>query len=176
TLYTPIEGVVTHISSPYPGVNVTPAGAEFDIVNPKTIYFSASADQTDVINLKEGMEGDISFDSYPDQIFKGKLYFIGFTPETNETGTVYETRFRLEDTTMNLPIKMGMTADADLNLKEVDNVLAVPTSFLQKDSKGNYVTIKINDKKTKKYVEVGDEINGNDVIKSGLTEGEVIYD
>lgn len=176
TLYTPIEGVVTHVSSPYPGVNITPAGAEFDIVNPKTIYFSASADQTDVVNLKEGMEANISFDAYPDQIFKGKLYFIGFTPETNETGTVYETRFRLDDTTTNLPIKMGMTADADLTLQEVDNVLSVPTSFLHKDSKGNYVTVKINNKKTKKYVETGIEINGNDVIKSGLTENDVIYD
>lgn len=175
-LYTPIEGIVTNVDSPYPGVNISPAGAEFDIVNPKTLYFSASADQTDVVNLKEGMTGDISFDAYPDKIFKGKLYFIGFTPETNETGTVYETRFRLDEATMKLPLKMGMTADVDINLQEEDNVLAIPTAFLNHDRKGSYVTVKINNLKTKRYVEVGDEINGNQVIKNGLSAGDVIYD
>jgi len=175
-LYTPIEGIVTQIGAPYPGVNITPAGAEFDVVNPKTIYFSATADQTDVINLTTGMTGRLSFDAYPDKTFTGTLYYISFVPQTGETGTVYETRFKLDDEAMRLPLKMAMTADLDIDLKKMNNVLSVPTAFIKKDSHGGYVTEKKDDKNIKIYVETGDEINGNTVINSGLSAGEVIYD
>lgn len=67
TLWTPIEGVVTRIDAPFAGVNITPAQAEFEIVNPKTIYFSATAEQADVVNLKEGLKGKIIFDAFPER-------------------------------------------------------------------------------------------------------------
>jgi len=175
-LWTPIEGIVTNISMPFAGVNITPAGAEFDIVNPKTIYYSATADQTDIVNLKENMTGKINFDAYPEKTFTGKLYYISFVPKAGETGTVYELRFKLNDTAMKLPLKMGMTADLNIDLKEVDNTLSVPTAFIKKDSHGEYVTEKKDDKNIKIYVKTGDEINGSIIINSGLTEGDVIYD
>ena len=175
-LYTPIEGIVTHVDTPYSGVNVTPAGAEFDIVNPKTIYYSATADQTDVVNLKENMTGKINFDAYPDKTFTGKLYYTSFTPKSGETGTVYELRFKLDDVAMKLPLKMGMTADLDIDLKVKNNVLSAPTAFIKKDSKGDFVTEKQNGKNVKIYVNTGDEINGSIIINNGLSKGDVIYD
>lgn len=176
SLWTPIEGIVTNIAMPFAGVNITPAGAEFDIVNPKTIYYSATADQTDIVNLKENMTGKINFDAYPEKTFTGKLYYISFVPKAGETGTVYELRFKLDDTAMKLPLKMGMTADLNIDLKEEDNTLSVPTAFIKKDSHGEYVTEKKDDKNIKIYVKTGDEINGSIIINSGLTEGDVIYD
>lgn len=175
-LITPIEGVVTHVDTPYPGINITPAGAEFEIVNPKTIYFSATADQTDVINLTTGMTGDLSFDAYPDKTFTGTLYYIGFVPKAGETGTVYEVRFRLDDDAKKLPLKMAMTADLNITLKERNNVLSVPTAFINKDNQGSYVTEKKDGKNTKVYVQTGEEINGNVIINDGLKTGDVVYD
>src|SRR3989344_8887947 len=32
-LWTPIEGVVTKVSTPFSGVNITPSGAEFEVIN-----------------------------------------------------------------------------------------------------------------------------------------------
>lgn len=175
-LWTPIEGIVTQVSVPYAGVNITPAGAEFDIVNPKTIYFSATADQTDVVNLTDGMTGSLSFDAYPDKTFIGKLYYISFIPQAGETGTVYETRFKLDDEAMKLPLKMEMTADLDLDLKVRNDVLSAPTAFIKKDKKGSYVIEKKDNKNVKVYIDIGDEINGNIIIKNGLSEDDVIYD
>ncbi len=175
-LFTPIEGVVTHVDTPYPGVNITPAGAEFDVVNPKTIYFSASADQTDVVKLRQDMAGKVNFDAYPEKTFGSNLYYVAFTPKTNETGTVYELRFKLNDQAMSLPLKMGMTGDLDILVKEIKDTLFAPSLFIKKDSKGSYVSAKENGKKVKKYVETGDEIDGNTIIKNGISAGEVIYD
>lgn len=176
SLWTPIEGIVTKVDVPFPGINITPAGADFKIINPKTIYFSATADQTEVIKLKDDMAAKISFDSYPEKTYEGKLYYIAFTPKQNETGTVYELRFKLEDRAMTLPLKMGMTGDLDIDLKEVKSVLSAPSAFIKKDNRGSYVKAKENGKDTKKYIKVGEEIDGKFIIINGLSNGDVIYD
>jgi len=175
-LSSPIEGIVTHVSVPYAGVNITPAGADFEVVNPKTLYFSVTAEQGDVINLKEGMMGEISFDAFPEKTYKGELYYISFSPKEGETGTVYELRIKLDEKVLNLPLKLAMTGDLDFLIKEEKGVLSAPSSFVKKDKKGSYVFVGSPAKKEKKYIEISDEIDGKYVIINGLTENEVIYD
>lgn len=88
-LWSPIEGLITHVSSPLAGVNITPSQAEFEIINPETIYFSASADQSEVVKLKEKMAGELTLDSYPESTFSGKIANISFIPKSGESGIVY---------------------------------------------------------------------------------------
>ena len=89
---------------------------------------------------------------------------------------MYKLKFKLDDRAMSLPLKMKMTGDLDINLKERKNVLAVPSGFIKKDRKGNYVKVFEQGKEIKKYVETGEEISGNVIIKNGLSAGDVIYD
>jgi len=175
-LWTPIEGVVTHISTPFAGVNVTPAGADFKVVNPKTLFFSVAAEQGDVINLKEGDVGEISFDAYPEKKFKANTYYISFSPKTGETGTVYELRLKLDGEAMNLPLKLAMSGDVDFVVKQENEVLSAPSSFIKKDGEGNYVYVGSPNKKVKKYIDISEEIDGKYVITNGLQEKDVIYD
>lgn len=175
-LWTPIEGIVTHVSVPFSGVNVTPAGADFQVVNPKTLFFSVSAEQGDVINLREGAVGEISFDAYPEKKFKSNLYYVSFIPKDGVTGTVYELRLNLDDQAQKLGLKLAMTGDVDFVVKEKRNVLSAPSSFVKKDGKGNYTYVGNPSKKVKKYIKVSEEIDGKYVITSGLQEKEIIYD
>lgn len=175
-LWTPIEGIVTHVSIPFAGVNITPAGADFEVVNPKTIYFSVSAEQGDVINLKEGMTGKVNLDAFPDKTYAGELYYISFSPKEGETGTVYELKLNLEEKAMNLPLRLAMTGDLEFLIKEEKNVISAPSSFIKKDKKGSYVFVGSPTKKTKRYLKISNEIDGKYVITNGLTENEVIYD
>ena len=176
SLWTPIEGIVTHVDTPFAGVNITPAGAEFDIVNPKTLFFSVTAEQGDVINLREGATGDISFDAFPEKKYKGNLNYISFSPKEGETGTVYELRLKLDDQAERLGLKLEMTGDVDFLIKEEKGVLSAPSSFVKKDGKGNYVYVGNPNKKVKKYIKISEEIDGKYVITNGLQEKEVIYD
>lgn len=174
-LWTPIEGIVTRITSPFAGVNITPAGAEFEVVNPKSLYFSISAEQSDVVKIKNGMRGEITFDAFPEKTYVGSVYFIAFSPRQGETGTVYEVRLKLDEDAMELPLKLSMTGDIDFLFKEEKNAISIPSSYLKNDSKGDYVYFE-KTKKEKRYVEVSEELDGKYIIKSGLTEGDVIYD
>jgi RND family efflux transporter MFP subunit len=174
TIWTPIEGIVTHIDIPTVGVNITPATATFEIVNPKTLYFSATVEQADVVKIKEGMMGKIVLDSFADFEDEAKVAYISFSPKAGETGTVYQIKLDLSEKTKQLPLRLGMTGDVEFLVKEKNDVIALPSRFIKKDKKGSYVFVKENNKNVKKYIETGEEIDGKIVIESGLKEGETV--
>lgn len=174
-LWTPIEGLVTRVASPFAGVNITPSQAEFDIVNPNTIYFSALADQTDIVKITNLKKGYIVFDSFPDKTVNGQITAIGFTPKNGETGTVYEVKLSLGDGNSDNRYRLGMTGDVEFVLKQKTNVLSVPSSYLKTENSKKYVYKKINDKKIKTFVTTGSEYGDDTEILDGLAAGDIVY-
>jgi RND family efflux transporter MFP subunit len=174
-LWTPIEGIVISADSPTAGVNITPTQAEFQIINPKTIYFLATADQTDVVGLTTNQSGKIILDPFPDQEISSQITNISFSPKSGETGTVYEVKMSLPLTANRLMLRLGMTGDAQFITKELPNVLAVPTKFVKTDKEGlKYVWLKDGKNKKKWVVTLGDTLDSQVEIKSGLEEGNII--
>lgn len=172
-LWTPIDGVVTRVESPKAGVNITPAQAEFDIVNPNTIYFLATADQNDVIKLKDNMPGNITLDAFSEATTSGNIKFISFVPKSDEAGTVYKVKVVLNDN--KLPLRIGMTGDAEFTLKEKADALAIPSSYIKTEGGKYYVLKKQGDDRKKTYIILGDEWGEMTEIKEGLLENDVIY-
>ena len=173
-IFTPIEGIVTKVEVPKAGVNITPANATFEIVNPKTLYFSATVEQVDVINIKEGMKGKLTLDAFPDFEDEVKISYISFAPQIGEVGTVYEVKINFSEITKKLPLRLGMTGDVDFLIKEKNNVLVLPSRFIKKDKKGSYVFVKEKNKNVKRYIKTGEEIDGKILIESGLKEGDKV--
>ena len=171
-IWTPIEGVVVRVDVPFSGLNITPAQAEFEIINPKTLYFSATADQTEVVSLKQGQKGKIIFDSFPNEEFDGEIYWIAFTPKKGESGTVYQIKIKFDP--KGYDFKLGMSGDVEFLIKEKKNVITVPQGYLKKDKKGDYVNLIKNGKVNKIYIKKGEEIDGKVIIQEGLKEGDFI--
>jgi membrane fusion protein, multidrug efflux system len=175
-LSTPINGIVTRIDTPYSGVNITPAGAVFEITNPESVYLSVSADQNEVINIKSGMKTEILMDSYPNEKLVGTVDNISFNPKTDESNTVYEVKVKLPNGNPDYKYRIDMTADAIFTIKNKQNVLSVPTQFVKQDGEEKYVYIMKNNQKIKNPIKTGDEFDNDTEILSGLSEGEFIYD
>lgn len=175
-LSTPIEGIVTKVTSPFAGVNIIPNEAEFDVINPQTVFFSVFADQTEVVNIVDGKTGEIILDSYPDQKISGTVKNIAFTPKEDETGTVYVVKMSLEVDNSGYQYRLGMTGDATFTLKETGDVIAVPEEFIKTENGKKYVLKKEKNKKVKTFVQIGKTIDASAEITSGLKEGDVIYD
>lgn len=172
-IYSPISGIVTDAEPSLPGVNIAASNlGKYEIVNPETIFLDVNADQTEFIDLKEGMQASIVFDSYPDKKTKGVIKNISFTPKTDETGTVYRIKVAFSETS-NSKYKMGMTGDATFVTGEKKDVLYIPIKFVKSDEKGKYI---LGKNKEKKYVTTGMETEENIEIIKGLSKGEVIYD
>jgi membrane fusion protein, multidrug efflux system len=175
SLWTPIEGVVTSIDAPFAGQNITPATATFEVINPKTIYFSSTADQTEVTSFVPGMTGQVTLDSFPDTVFEGTVQNISFTPKAGESGTVYEIKVGVDTTVLGDKLKLGMTGDINFVIKEIPNVLVIPEGYLKKDNGKYSVTVIEAGKMIKKEVTVGDAVEGMMEITGGLNEKDVIY-
>ncbi|MDO8610841.1 MAG: efflux RND transporter periplasmic adaptor subunit [bacterium] len=175
-LFTPIEGLIVRVDAPFSGLNISPAQAEFEIINPKTIFFSATADQSDVIKLQQGLTGNIVLDSFPDLTINATIKNISFIPKTGETGTVYEVKMLMNSENEEYKYRFGMTGDANFIVNQKSNVLYVPSNYIKDDKEKKYVMKKEGDKKVKTYVHVGNEIDSNTIITSGLNEGDSIYD
>lgn len=177
TIYAPIDGIITGLAAPFPGVHVTAATSEIEITNPNSLYFSLLPDQNEVTTLFASMSADIIFDSYPEETVSGTVDDIAFVPKAGESSTVYEVKihFPLNDPS-HTKYRLGMTGDATFLLKEKNDVLAVPPAFVKVEKDKKYVMKQSGNKKEKVYVETGLEMDQLTEITGGLAEGDVIYD
>lgn len=173
-LYTPIDGVVTRADALFAGANAIMGSTTYEVINPNTIYFAVSADQTDVVNFTDGQNCNITLDAYPNEILNGTIRRISFTPKTDETGTVYKVEVNLTEPNFEYKYRLGMTGDATFIAKQRINTLLLPLKFVKTDDKGTYVFI--NQKGTKKYIKTGIENDTDIEIINGLSEGETVYD
>lgn len=172
-LITPIAGIVVKADPTYTGANIISTQAQYEIVNPKTLYFEGVADQTEVVKLKNGMTGGLTLDAYPDQSFRGRITTLAFTPKTEETGTVYAVKFVFPVKETSLAYKIGMTGDLTFTTKKKNRVLYLPIKFIKSEDRQKYVSLK---KQTKVYITTGLETDNLIEITSGLAEGDVVYD
>lgn len=170
----PFDGTVASLTYPFTGINTTSAQSQIEVVNLSSIYFAASADQTDVKDLKKGMKVKVILDSFPQDELTGTLSFIGFTPVEGEVGTVYAVKVEFPAGIID-PMKhrIGMGGDAKIVVEEKSDVLFVPSSFINTDGQGKYVT-KAGGKKI--YINTGLEGEERTEIKNVLKEGDAIYD
>lgn len=174
TLVSPIAGVVTRVESPVAGVNVSPAEAEIEVVNPTSIYLSVLADQTEITQLAQGARVDIVFDSYPSEHVEGTLKSIAFAPKEGETSTVYEVNVALFVPNQRYKYRLGMTADVTVTLSEKPQVIAIPISYLKIDNDQRYVLKFVAGRKERLNVTTGQETEDFVEITNGLTEGDTL--
>ncbi len=175
-LTTPISGYVVSLSPKYAGVNVSLNDFAIEIVNPETIFFAFYVDQEDVVNLSEDAVGEISLDVFDDKVFEGRIYFISLTPTQAETGVTYLAKARFENLAPDLlkKLRMGMTGEIVFQGKRLDDVLAVPVAFVESEEDGDFVYLLQNGKVKKVKVRLGEEIDGEVEIVSGLREGDIV--
>ncbi len=173
-LYTPIGGIVTRVDAAEPGTNVSVTDT-YQVINPESIYFSVSVDQTEVVDLHEGQMGIITFDAYPDQEVSGTITSIGFTPKTDESGTVYEVEMTFESAGIN-GYRLGMTGDVEFVLSEIKNTVVVPIEYIIDEDGREFVQKQVQKQMKKIPVEIGQEYGGMVQILEGLVAGDVIYE
>ncbi len=172
-LFSPIDGIVTRVDTPASGMNVAITDI-FEVINPQTIFFAVAADQTEVVNLHAGQKGTITLDAYPESSIVGTVDTIAFTPETDETGTVYKVKVLLTESTPSASLRIGMTGDSEFVLEELPNVIAVPFQYVIEEDEGNFVNKKENGKINKVPVKVGGEYEDMIEIKDGVSPGDVL--
>lgn len=175
TLVSPFKGVVSYIANPFSGLNVLYSQTQIEIVNPETVYFEVSADQTEVIDLSVGQKAKIILDSFIEQELEGEIKFISYTPMSGEVGAVYKVKVNFPVEVIDVrKLRIGMTGDAKFVLSEKSDVLYVPPQFLNSDTKGRFLRLNRNNNKV--YVDIGLEGEERVEVIGEINEGDTVYD
>ena len=173
-LTAPFPGIISSVTYPFTGIFIPLSQGVIEIVNPDSLYFEVSADQSEVVDLKNGMKVRIILDSYPSEEVDGEVTYIGYTPISGEVGTVYKVKIAFTNSGNLSKFRVGMGGDAKLVLTEKEGVLFVPPEFITSDSTGKYVLV--GPQKKKVYIETGLEGEERVEIDGAINAGDTLYD
>ena len=177
TLAAPFDGVITaiHVSM---GENATGLAAE--LLDSNSLEVILSVDEIDVGQLAVGQQARISMETWPSEEIASEITAIAPSSSASNTGVVtYDVHLALEQT--DLPILVGMTANADLVTKVGKDVLLVPNAAVTADRENGTYSVNLirtdeDGSTTVLPVEVTIGLKDTDhtQIISGLTEGDIV--
>lgn len=120
----PLKGLVLS-KNVEPGEYVSPGTPIVTVGDLVNVWMRAFISEGDLGKVKVGQQVDITVDSYPDKVFKGRVSFIAseaeFTPRNVQTQKervklVY--RIKVDITNSGMELKPGMPADGSIHLPE----------------------------------------------------------
>jgi macrolide-specific efflux system membrane fusion protein len=171
SIVAPIDGTVI-VRSVEPGQTVTTS--DNIIIISDRLIVKAQVDETDIARVKIGQSADITLDSHPEIVVRGKVSHIYYESTTVNNVTVYYVII-IPD---RIPpeYRSGMSASIEIIEKEKKDILMIPVDAISAASGKNYVMVRTGDRKPpekraittgmkdEQYMEVTGGININDVI------------
>ncbi len=125
TLRAPFAGIIT-------AVHVTAGefanGHAIDLVDPDSLQVVLDVDEVDVGSLAAGQAARITLEAWPDTEIDGQVSSIAPAATASSAVVSYEVIVDLDGT--GLPVRAGMTADAELVTATRENVLIVPNQAI----------------------------------------------
>lgn len=158
-----------------PGQFLNPGDAVVSLQQLDPIYADFYVPQQALVKLKMGQMVAITLDSFPGQIFHGRVTTVNPVVDTNTRNV------EIEATITNPEFKLipGMFATATVQTGSSEHYLTLPQTAISYNPYGNVVYI-VNNKDPKKltvtqsFVNTG-EVRGDQVaVLSGLKEGQIV--
>ncbi len=138
------------------------------------LIFDGNIDETEVGMLFEGMPMKITIGALRDYTLDATLEYVAPKAVENNGANQFEVKaaIRVQSEKM---IRSGYSANAEIVLETVKNVLTVPESALEFIGEDTYVMLKGEDGKYRKQkVETGLSDGVNIEVKSGVKEGDTV--
>ncbi|WP_020587106.1 efflux RND transporter periplasmic adaptor subunit [Desulfobacter curvatus] len=90
---------------------------------------NVDVDEADIGVVKEGLDAHFTVDAYPNRKFAAKIQQVRFNATTTDGVVTYETIMTCDNN--DLALRPGMTATADIIVKQANQVLSVPSAALR---------------------------------------------
>ncbi|NDY74131.1 efflux RND transporter periplasmic adaptor subunit [Desulfobacter hydrogenophilus] len=90
---------------------------------------NVDVDEADIGVVKEGLYAHFTVDAYPKRKFAAKIQQVRFNATTTDGVVTYETIMTCDNA--DLALRPGMTATADIIVKQADQVLSVPSAAMR---------------------------------------------
>ena len=144
------------------------------VANMSDLIFDGNIDETEVGSLREGMPLTITIGALSDYKSDATLEYISPKAVENNGANQFEIKAAVAAQD-GVTIRSGYSANAEMVLESVHQVILVPESALDFDGDDIYVYLKGSDDKfTRTKVETGLSDGVNIEIKSGLKAGDIV--
>lgn len=165
----PIGGVVANRNVTV-GQVLSPGVPLLTVADISSVYVVVNVEQENISLIKPGMRAGVTVDAYPGQTFTGVVDIIN--PVASKSARVFETKIKISNKERLL--KPGMFAKVEIKTGGDKEVVAVPRDALT-DKEGLYfVFVAGEGKAERRQVEIGQMIDQQVEIKSGLNPGQRI--
>jgi macrolide-specific efflux system membrane fusion protein len=132
----------------------------------------ATVASDDVKRLKKGLQAEITPTGVTDPVY-GTVTAVGLVAETSPSGAAVFP-VTIEVTGKRKDLYAGTSADASIVVKQVEDVLTVPSRALQTDGDTTYVMKVVDGKSVKTTVETGTTYGMSTEVTSGLEDGDEV--
>jgi RND family efflux transporter MFP subunit len=155
--------------------------AAVTIANTSTYLLKMEVDELDIGQVRQGQPATVTLDAFPGQTFAGTVTDISPSPTTSDADSIvtYEVTITLDTQDQSLGLLSGMTANANIETKRLENVLVVPDRAIQTERDGResvtYVE-KLDPQGNVMRVEVALGLRSSGVreVLAGLEEGDQV--
>ncbi len=172
-LISPINGTVTYIDIKVGEEIETQVANKVKITDLSKIYVEADIDEIDIGKIKKGSKAKIILDSYPDEELIGNIYYISEIGDESTGAVTYKVKLSIVDN-KGLNIRTLMSANIDIEIEGVENVLILPNSAITEKDDKKFVTLLLGEEKREIEIKTGYSDGINTEIISGLNEGDRI--
>jgi len=171
-LVAPYDGVLTKVNIKVGEPAANPAVVIDDM---SSLYVTVKVDEADINSITLGQKVDLTFDALRGTPFTGKVDRVSPIADATASVITYAVRVLLDKSAQG--VRVGMTANATLTIREVKEVLRVPNRFLRANRTTGQTTVSLlNADGSTSTVAVITGIAGAEYteIISGLSAGDTV--
>ncbi|MGL5694177.1 MAG: efflux RND transporter periplasmic adaptor subunit [Peptostreptococcaceae bacterium] len=140
----------------------------------KNVHIDVLLSQTDIINIHEGQDVNVTFETYSDIELKGKVEEKNYISSGQGEDVDYKVRAKLD--VNDLEIYQGMTAEVKFIIKSKEDVLQISNKAITMENNKSIVKVKDNDEVKEIEVKTGFSDGNVTEIIEGLQEGQIVVE
>jgi HlyD family secretion protein len=138
TLKAPFDGVVSAVTA-QPGGLASTSTAAVTLVDRSTLHIAISLSETDAAQVQVGQKVALSFDALPTVALSGTVATIAPAATVSQNVVTYP--ITVEFDPGDTPVKVGMSANADIQVQQVSDALLVPSRAITTVNGDKFVSV-----------------------------------
>lgn len=179
----PISGHVLklHVDTGDPVVPLTsyqPGTELLSLADMDDLLFKGTVDEIDVGKIREGLPVELKIGAYPDSLVGGELSRIALKSEKRDNATVFEVEIDVQEVPAGVLLRAGYSANADIIVRRVAEVLALPERVLVFRSDSTFVRLPAEEgaEPEERAIDIGMSDGITVQVTDGLDSGDVVLD
>ncbi|HEU5097620.1 MAG TPA: efflux RND transporter periplasmic adaptor subunit [Roseiflexaceae bacterium] len=146
-------------------------GAAITLVDRSKLHIEISLSETDAAKVQVGQPVKLTFDAMPNVTLEGKVATVAPAATVSQNVVTYPVQVEFDPGSS--PVKVGMSATADIQIQQINNATLVPSRAVQTSGSNKSVTVLQGDQRipVTVQVETGATSNGQTEILSCVATG-----